>query len=344
MDGPGQWPPPAELVEGADEAIRANSADPDLPLNHLDAAGAVETFEPAAGLSLESAPAMAPADMGLPLWTPEPAPQAEPAEPAPVARPAAATAPGSGMSSVREIDAFAGVPIPEPAAAAQEAVAGPADHADAVEFDQFAGADDAIAALIAEADSLEAAAGLATSDVIELDAAADEIVAPLVEFSAVDSDAAIELAAIEESTAIQLSAEEFPSPAVFAGVEPEAITEADEVWAEPVVESAADAVLAESTELEVAAVLAEPAVQAEGAPEVQAVAALSEVEPETEQAVVAAEAASIVSAEPAAATVIPIAAAVSVARSGNERTIIALEQLLGRVQARRLQLVSQSVA
>ena len=111
MDGPGQWPPPADSVDGeaiADHAPTLEVADADVsPQFEVEAAAQPEP--------VFSEAAMAPADMGLPLWTPEPASS-------PVAE--AATAPvtpsGSGMSSIREIDVFAGEPVMAKAPAAPE--------------------------------------------------------------------------------------------------------------------------------------------------------------------------------------------------------------------------------
>jgi hypothetical protein len=177
MDGPGQWPPPPEATDHiADDPIAAN------PL-----ALSVDASDPA---EVE----FAPAELGIPIWSPAPAAFSESAidvdsepevvvhaAPAPGAPPVAAVsvpvpppmtavaspaaAVGAGMSSVREIEMtpasdWAGIS----AATAGESATVEIDSAESgVAFaggDTTAADDAEIAALIAEAESLESAADL----------------------------------------------------------------------------------------------------------------------------------------------------------------------------------------
>jgi tetratricopeptide (TPR) repeat protein len=170
MDGPGQWPPPPESVEASADLVAAETTRLDDAVSTFAAAGEADAEKNSVTELAE--PEMPPAELGVPIWTPVTS-----------APPASSDSTGSGMSSLREIEvrpaasefsttaddeviraiddaldrserADIASPTPEPSAA----VTGAATV-------EEAGVSDAdIQALIAEAESLEAAAvsGLTT--------------------------------------------------------------------------------------------------------------------------------------------------------------------------------------
>jgi hypothetical protein len=412
MDGPGQWPPPPEAVDGDVEvSVETSSlavAEEDLPLQpataFAEAAADVE-FVP------DTAPAMAPADMGLPLWSPEAV-----AEPAPVA--AVDHQPQSGMSSVREIDAFAGVPVVASAEAPAverlptELHAGPLA---AAPTDDDVLSDPTLAELIAESASLDSVAELESAELgatldleaadpeplgrLEADLAADlgvveeleSILGPgngTIEVQASDEEAPVDLAAMQEFAGEQLTASasvelpvEFAAPSEPEFVEApvaEAVAETfDErvahaaaeivepaVVAETIVETvgsgAADAV-AEAAAVGLVEAVAEPEPQLVEAAAVPAEAPVAETIADVVEAAVAdvvaelaeAPAAEELSEVVAAPVEVPVEAPVPVAAvvelvdhraARTAATVAALEHMLARVEARRQQLMTQSVA
>jgi tetratricopeptide (TPR) repeat protein len=146
MDGPGQWPPTADAVEGAGTIIGRDGKAIDTSADASDEVGDA------------AAAVMAPAEMGLAMWSA--APPDEPIMPNMVP----VESHPSGMSSVRELDPNAGfvtmatpdISVEEPTLARKDAL------------DRMAVSEADIAALIAEADSLEAAAEEIDSDEPEL--------------------------------------------------------------------------------------------------------------------------------------------------------------------------------
>ncbi|HXT70002.1 MAG TPA: tetratricopeptide repeat protein [Vicinamibacterales bacterium] len=387
MDGPGAWPPPADAVD------EVGASAEDAALSYDD--GVVAT-----------APTMAPPDLGLPLWSPEPAAES-------VVEAVANTqiqTPASGMSSVREIDAFAGVPAPAIEVEQEEApVAELPVTMSSVEQAGLGVSDDALAALIAEADSLDAVAelevaatpseaqpeieapvvALAATDAIELEspettefaAVAEqpielapaenvELVAETFEFDStaveiemepvVFEPAAVKAAEPEISEPEPVATEEigeeeqavaFVEPPVVAEVEPEIVAEVEpEVVAqiEPEVVAVFEAPVVAEPEPEIV-VLAEPEVVAAAEPVAEA-----EAEPEPEFAVAAmvdtpaavavAEVLAFVRPEVPETPIESTPVAVSASRKKGEVTILALERMLRRVQARRLELMAESVA
>jgi hypothetical protein len=354
MDGPGQWPPPAESVDGEPESDNAAVVHDERPT-----------------VDVADAAAMAPAAMGLPLWTPEPA-----SSPIAEALPVPATSTGSGMSSVREIDVFAGAPlqvaaqveddlqleIDAPVVAVAALAGAQADPQSRVVIedvtpeatpyvaqDELGVTDDTLAALIAEAESLDAAAALQTvevSDALELGSVEVELDTAAVEFEAA-APMDLELAHVAQ--------------AVDPIVEP-----VFESAAEPVLESALEAVLEPALEepaIELEAV-AEPEVVAEFAPaeEIEEVQEVEEVEEvaEVRAEVIAFAARSTVVAEDvepepmvflhdeqeeqeeqedAVAQVVAMPS-----MSATAARVAALERMLRRVHARRHQLMAESVA
>ena len=352
MDGPGQWPPPADSVDG--EAM----SDPAPTIEATDA-GVSSQFEVQAAAPPEpvfSEPAMSPAAMGLPLWTPEPA-----SSPVAEAASAPVTPSGSGMSSVREIDAFAGAPVPsvveediqfeiDAPVVATAAHAGVTDVAPDLS-DELSVTDDALAALIAEADSLDAAAAMevvAAPDSLELGSVEGELdtAAPL---DAIELEAAVpmELEVATAESIVEVNAEpvvEAVAEAIveataesnveaFAESNVEAVAEsATEAFAEPLVEPVPETALEPSIELESALEIA-PQVVAQVAEVIAftarptAVAESVEIEPmellQDEQE------------EPVSVIAMP---------SKSAATVVALERMLRRVQTRRRQLMAESVA
>ena len=215
MDGPGQWPPPPEATAHiADEpaviAPESDSADVEF----------------------------APAELGIPIWSPaapaanvdavldedvEPEPEivlpvAPPAPLRATASPAAAV--GAGMSSVREIEMspsseWAGVsaaPAAESATIEIEPAAGAAAFAGTA---ALADDDAEIAALIAEAESLESAADLirpqAAGAMADVDVALDESAGldaddPALELSvAADASGDVDLPLVLDAVAPELA-------------------------------------------------------------------------------------------------------------------------------------------
>ena len=330
MDGPGQWPPPADSVDG--EAM----SDPAPTIEATDA-GVSSQFEVQAAAPPEpvfSEPAMSPAAMGLPLWTPEPA-----SSPVAEAASAPVTPSGSGMSSVREIDAFAGAPVPsvveediqfeiDAPVVATAAHAGVTDVAPDLS-DELSVTDDALAALIAEADSLDAAAAMevvAAPDSLELGSVEGELdtAAPL---DAIELEAAVPME-LEVATAESI-VEAVAESTVEAVAEPHIETEA---VAEPLVEP----VLEPALEME-------PAIELESALESEVVAQVADVIAFTARPAAAAESVELEpmellqdeQEEPVSVIAMP---------SKSAATVVALERMLRRVQARRRQLMAESVA
>ena len=339
MDGPGQWPPPAESVDGEDVADAATHQAGDAPFEVADAA--ISEFEadvPAQSEPGFAAPDMAPAAMGLPLWTPEPAstPVAAVA-PAPVAAVSAPVATsGTGMSSVREIDAFAGAPSTPVITAPDEFESDPPVVAIATDATVTEEIDDALEALIAETESFDAAAALdvvAAPDALELgsveielaDLAAVEPVVESVAESALESRApALEPEpAVELASAVELESAVEPEPVLelSSAVEFESALELEPVLesVEPAVELEPALELGLVAEPEPAAAL-EPAIEIESAVEI-------ETAPELE---VAAQLAEVI--------------AFAATPSKSAAKVVALEQMLRRVQTRRRQLMAESVA
>jgi hypothetical protein len=369
----------------SDDAPTLEVADANVPSQFVEAAAPPEP--------VFSEPAMAPAAMGLPLWTPEPA-----SSPVAEASSASVTPSGSGMSSIREIDAFAGAAVPPVVA---QAVAAPegrtqetqddnqfeidapvvamATHAGVITEtdheeidlaldirpdatlelardltldvapdlndlnDELSVTDDALAALIAESESLDAAAALdvvAAPDTLEMGSVEVELdTAAPQEATELEPARPMELEVVTAEPIVEAVAE----PNVEAVVEPilEAVTEPDvEAVAEPIVEAFAEP-LAEPV-LE-AAPEVEPAIELESALESEVVAQVAEVIAFTARSTAVAES---VELEPMGLLQDEQEQPVSVIAmpSKSAATVVALERMLRRVQARRRQLMAESVA
>ena len=200
MDGPGQWPPSAADVEDLADAPTVANAVSEF---HVAPADSVATDV----VADESPAVMVPADMGMPIWSPVVAAPADVsvAQAPPVAHaesvttPTPAASPVSSRSSVREIDFQA--------AASTEALQQASAPAEVVVD---------LAALIAEAESLEAAAEAAvvmTTAEVEagLDHAATvELLADL-DLSA-DQDLAAQLQLTEDLDSVTCSVAESDLP------------------------------------------------------------------------------------------------------------------------------------
>jgi tetratricopeptide (TPR) repeat protein len=382
MDGPGQWPPTADAVEGAGTIIGRDGKAIDTSADASDEVGDA------------AAAVMAPAEMGLAMWSPAPPdePVMVPVESHP-----------SGMSSVRELDPNAGfvtmatpdISVEEPTLARKDAL------------DRMAVSEADIAALIAEADSLEAAAEEIDSDEPELvldagmdlgdlnlddvelgisrgPAAAPEVAevavapqpavetVPAVLIPSDEPERYAETSSVEEASVavtpvatepepveqlgVTVEVEPVEEPVAAAAVEVEPVEEpvaAAAVEVEPVEEPvAAAAVEVEPAEEPVAAA----AVEVEPAEEPVAAAAV-EVEPVEEPVeepgIAAAVAIALVEQAPvlSEAAHAHVAEVVSMARAGTagagepaRSPVVALERFLARVQARRRQRVAESVA
>lgn len=335
MDGPGQWPPPVDEQGAEGESKPAPKA-----------AKAV-----AAADSSKHAPAViAPAELGLAMWSPiapaeaetavEHAQPVEPAVPPQIAQPesaqqpviihtsqprvvaepaAAVQPPHAGMSSMRELDPGTGVvQIQASAPVAPPAPPSSASVAEAEDVD--------LAALLAEAEKLEAVAE-----------SSDDIPAT------VDLDAQIDLGEFNVG-------EVAPEPFEVGGA---AATSTAFVASEPVAEPEPIAAAEPVAETEPTLVV-EPIVAVETAVEPVAVIE-TQVEPVAEALIVAAEHVVIADPEPAseaalepAAEPLAVAAFVAIApekpASTSKLQLIALERFLRQVQTRRLELVAESVA
>ena len=327
MDGPGQWPPPPDAVGDEDTAhVAAVSEDARVDEDEYEVVAEPEPMPAPVAASADPSPTMAPADVGLPLWTPS---VEEPAAPA-----AAASVAATGMSSIRDLDPFAGAASPAAAQAAPET-----PHAIMpVVTDQFAAADPTIVALIAEADTLEAAAEGEIAALAEVPA---EIRA--IEIEEVEEDQAIELGRLEAA------AEEgdFTAPVAAFEAEPavaielsatEAMAELDQVSTEFATTSAAepDSVAPEPPSA-VAAV--QETLVADAAVEVALGEAAS-----VDDIVDLAPAAFGAFEHPAAVLAFAPVPEPAPTRPFATATLAALERMLGRVQVRRSQLMAESVA
>jgi len=379
MDGPGQWPPPAESVDG--EAMSDHA--PTLEVADADASSQFEVQAAAPQEPVFSEAAMAPAAMGLPLWTPEPA-----SSPVAEAASASVTPSGSGMSSIREIDAFAGAAVPvvveeDIQFEIDAPVVATAAHGGVTETkqeeidlaldikpdatlelardltvdvgpdlsDELSVTDDALAALIAEAESLDAAAAM------EVVAAPDTLEMGSVEVE-LDTAAPLDTIELEPADTMGLdlavaasNVEAVAEPIVEAVAEPivEAVAETNvEAFAEPVVEAFAEpnveAVAEPSVEPVLEAALEmEPAIELESAIESEVVAQVADVIAFTARPAAAAESVELEpmellqdeQEEPVSVIAMP---------SKSAATVVALERMLRRVQARRRQLMAESVA
>jgi hypothetical protein len=345
MDGPGQWPPPADSVELEPE-VGASA-----PIEAGDEGAAEESDSVSSFAETEFAtPAMTPPEMGLPLWTPEPAASAM-AEPAPSN---SVMATGTGMSSVREIDAFAGAPIP-----VQAAVTEPVQESAPIDMSvgELGVIDETLAALIAEADSLDAAADLQVQTPSALEGADAPEFGEAIELGADDLQS-VELAAVEmeaaplAATSDAVEFEEVSTPVVMDAVREDIVevvtapiaTEIDKPEVAPAV------VHAEAAEPEVElAPAAMDVVQVE-ASSVQVNVQVVEEEREQPAEVIAFASRPLPAplvAESQAMELLPDEEAsvqpVTSPRKG-AATVVALERMLARVHARRLQLMAESVA
>ena len=344
MDGPGQWPPPADSVELETEAAASASLEAgDEPL--AEKAVEFESVSSSAETPEFATPSVTPPEMGLPLWTPEPAASAmaEAAASHPV------TTTGAGMSSVREIDAFAGAPV-----SAEAAVTRPAQESApaALAVEDLGVIDESLAALIAEADSLEAAADLQIQTPAALESADVAEFNEAIELEASD-DQSVELAAVEmdaapvAATPDAIDMQDVPTPVVMQAVQEEVVTTAVAMEsAAP--EVAPSAVQAEAADPDVELAPEMDVVELE-APSLQVdVQTIEESEHPAEVIAFASRPsppAQMVEPDPMEllpdeqAAVQPIATP----RKG-AAAIIGLERMLARVQARRLQLMAESVA
>jgi hypothetical protein len=298
-------------------------------------------------------------DLSLPLWSPEPVSNSA----VEVVANAPLHAPASGMSSVREIDTFAGVPVPGPP---DEVPSAQACVEPAVE--DVGVTDESLAALLAEADSLDEVEELrmtARSPVVALTAIeppaidAADVDSPTLELAggeaaALDAgesvlapDEVVELAAVDvtfeteplvfetatvERAVLEPATVDVPEPEIASEAQPPVVTEA-----------ALAAVVPDATESsDVVADEAEPAVVAASPlPPSDVVEDVME-----EVTAPAAEVLAFVRPEPQPEVVEPVGepAAVEVSLKKGEATIVALDRLLARVHARRRQLMTESVA
>jgi hypothetical protein len=325
---------------------------------------------------------------------------------------AEATAPGSGMSSVREID-FANAPsvtVPAPAMPAKEEPAVAA-------ADAYSVSDADIQALLAEAESLDAAvAAPAAEETVSLDAMAlgtedplsalaeGEPAAPALSYTSVTEPISVDLdldtppygiampqaasagvtaeatadvapqemseveavaeTAVEVAAPVAEAAFELTAPAAEAALEAEELFEAALEVAAPILDAALEFQQPELVEVEepapaalakeepVVAVQAEPEVAPE--PEVDVAAAI-DVSPALESApeidvvseievAPAIEAVAAAAAELANVAAVAEVVSIEAGRTAAKSPLPALERLLTKVQARRAELMAESVA
>jgi len=366
-------------------------------------------------------PVAPPAAVAAPV--PPPPAAAAPAPVAPAASAAsepvkaAAAAPGSGMSSVREIDfanaPSANAPVPampakvEPSVAAVESREERAETAGAA-ADAYAVSDADIQALLAESESLDAAVSLpAAQETVSLDAMAlgtedplsalaePEPPAPAVSYTSVTEPISVDLdldtppygiampqaeqggvaaeaqadsvplemseveavaeTAVEVAAPMAEAAFELTAPLADAASEAEELFEAALEVAAPILDAALEVQQPELVEVDepVVAAQAEPVVAPE--PEVHIAAAI-EVSPALESApeidvvseidvapAIEAVAAAAV-AELASVAAVADVVSIEVGRTAAKSSLPALERLLTKVQARRAQLMAESVA
>ena len=326
------------------------------------------------------APAAAPPPVAAPVAAvaPEPAPQAAVAPAAAPVAPAAraaeepvkaeAAASGAGMSSVREID-FANAPsVSVPAPAMDEssvaAVESREERAEATVAapDAYAVSDADIRALLAESESLDDAAVPATAaeETVSLDAMALGTEDPLSAVAEIEPPApAVSYTSVTEPISVDFDLETPPggiaipliehgvvTAEVAADTSPlqtpavEAVAEAGFELTPPAAEAALNEEELFEAALEVAAPILDAAVEIQQPTLVEVEEPVSEIEvaPAIE-AVAAAEVAEL-------ATVAAMAEVVSIeaGRTAAPSPLPALERFLTKVQARRAQLMAESVA
>ena len=383
MDGPGQWPPAPESVDEAAGEAHASATDGDAGAGDLEmtpAALGIPIFSPAVSPSPEVEPPASPVAAAPPVVSASPAevapaakatkaakapktpkaaaPKAPPAvtEPAlkaePVAAPAVASTPapeaaravppraavsaasvpaapqvaseqirtpttasGSGMSSVREID-FASAPSSVAAEAAR-----PQAETTEVAEDAYSVSDADIQALIAEADSLDAEAGMtpAESETVSLDAMVFNGEDALAAVAGVEPARAMSYSSVTEPISVDFDLDTPPGGMAISLAALGVVT-AEPAVASPTDESGVDA----ATE---AARAKEAAAQADRAKEEAAQAARAKAQPEVAPVAAIADVVSIDAGRTAAKSPMP-----------------ALERFLSKVQARRKQLMAESVA
>lgn len=329
MDGPGQWPPTAAAVEQASGEESSGAFAEATLEGEEEPEGGASNYEPAV---------ITPPDMGLAMWSPVSA--AEP-ETDPVVERAfePAMSHSSGMSSVRELDPnadFGKSPAPyevgSPSNLREEPAVSEAD----------------IAALIAEADSLEAAADVDTGETeFLLDSTMDlgELSLDSIGFNESTEPAGAAALAVTAAEPAPIAVVEQPELAAQAVAE-ESVSATIDVLPEPkpvvVVEPVAAVEPVRSDEPVVAD---EPAAVVEPVEAAEALAAMQAVEPtEPVEPILAAQVVAAVT-EVAHAH---FAEVVSLARAAQQEPVrspvATLERFLNRIQARRRQLVAESVA
>lgn len=337
---------------------------------------------PVATPAAEPPPVAAPVAAVAPVPAPPAAvaPAAEPVAPAALAASepvkAEASAPGSGMSSVREID-FANAPsvsvsapaMEEPSVATVESRAELAETTGAAP-DAYAVSDADIQALLAEAQSLDDAAvpAPAAEETVSLDAMALGTEDPL---SAVAESApppaAMSYTSVTEPISVDLDLETPPGGLAIpqfvqeatADVAPletpavEAVAEAGFELTAPAAEVALDAEKLFEEALEVAAPLIDAAleIQQPTLVEVEEVEVSPAPESAAEIDVVSEIAVAPAIEAVAAAEVVELAAvataevvSIEVGRTAAQSPLPALERFLNKVQARKAQLMAESVA
>ena len=380
MDGPGQWPPPPEATAHiADEpAVIAAECDPadvefapaelGIPIWSPTAPAAIveavldEDVEPEPEIVVHAAPGpVAPAAAAVPA--PVPPPVAAVSAPAPpmAATASTAAAVGAGMSSMREIEMspaseWAGIsaaPAAESATIEMEPAAGAAASGGT---DAVADDDSEIAALIAEAESLESAADLirppttgAITDVddVALNETGFEFNDPALELSVAadasdDVDLPLVLDAVSPELADTAEMAEAGEIIVQAGATDAADPSAELSVAEPQAEFVAEAapafepgVVAPETVAEETSELAPSVIEEGPFFELTAFTPPEVAETDDDAAGVDAVAAAI---DESIAPVLPFHVAPV------HPALPRLERLLAQVQTRRSQLMAQSVA
>ena len=381
MDGPGQWPPPPEATAHiADEpAVIGTASDPadvefapaelGIPIWSPTTPAAIGEavldedveLEPEIVVHVAPAPVTPPA-AAVPAPVPPPAAAVSAPAPPMTATASTAAAVGAGMSSMREIEMsptseWAGIPAAPAAESATIEIEPAAGAAASAGTDAVADDDAEIAALIAEAESLESAADLirppttgAITDVddVALDESAGfEFNDPALELSvAAEASDDVDLPLVLDAVAPELADTAEMADAgeiiVQAGARDEADPSAELSRAEPQAEFVAEAVTAFEPGAVAPEAVAEdtleraPSVIEEGPSfELTAFTPPEVVETDDDAAGVDAVAAAI---DESIAPVLPFHV-VPV-----DPALPRLERLLAQVQSRRSQLMAQSVA
>ena len=274
MDGPGQWPPPPEAtahiadeepaphaaVSAAESDVEFAPAELGIPIWSPPPPAAAVAAEPASSpvtpeITYASTPPVATSAVAPPVTAPEPQPATQ-APPAAVASAAAVSPAASGMSSVREIEM--------PAASDWAGVTAEADPPSVDIVADAQAATFAGTATIDPADDLELEALIAEAE--SLDAAAAPVMAPHATDSHSEPSASFEAAdsTLELSIATGES-EEIDLPLVLDAVAPQLPDDADTSDVGEIIvsaaagsiESAADFPLNQAIEIEEAAEVAE---------------------------------------------------------------------------------------